>query len=78
MDDSGVGVAVVGVRTDHWRQFVLEVDQSDRFLAGGVFTVRRVDGDVIFIVPVDNLAFPTVLGDEEQEALLTVRGKTGS
>ncbi len=78
MDDSGIGVAVVGVRTDHWRQFVLEVDQSDRYLKGGIFSVTRPDGDVIFVVPVDDLAFPKVLDDEEQEALLKVRGKTRS
>jgi hypothetical protein len=77
MDDSGIGVAVIGVRTDHWRQFVLDVDQSDRLLAGGVFTVTRLDGDVIFVVPVDNLAFPKVLDDEDQQ-LLKVRGTSGN
>lgn len=71
--DSGMCVVVVGVHTDHWRQFVMHTDKADTYLESGTFSTTRPNGDVIFVVPVDDLPFPKVLNDEEQEALINRR-----
>lgn len=75
---SGLFVAVVGVRTDHWQQFVQTVDNAETYLASGVFSITRPNGDVIFVVPFDDLPNPKVLDIEELETLLGAITKGGN
>lgn len=68
-------IAVVGVRADHWRAFVLQTDKADSLLKVGTFSVTRANGDIIFVVPVEDLPFPKVLTDAEQSELVRVKKK---